>query len=179
MRLFTAIDIPDPLRESLSALQDPDVLSARWTDPDQFHITLRFIGEVEQARAARFEQTLADVDAGPVQCDPYGLDALPSRRSPRVLVLGLDRTDSMVHLYNAVSEVLEGEGLDPENRTYKPHITLGRLDDANPAAVHDFLRSHEDRSFSSFEATRFVLYESTLTPEGAIHEPHAIYPLTG
>jgi 2'-5' RNA ligase len=177
MRLFTALNIPDALRADLSGLQDADALDARWTDPEQFHITLRFIGEVPEEQAVRYEQALADVTAPPVQCVPYGLDVLPSRRSPRVVMLGLDRTDSMMTLYAAVSDALESEGLDPEDRTYRPHVTIGRLDDADPEAVHTFLRRHEDRSFSSFEADRFTLYESTLTSEGATHDPQATYPL--
>lgn len=177
MRLFTAIDIPETLRNGLSALQESEALAVRWSDPEQFHVTLRFIGEVSEAQAVRYEEVLADVDAGPVQCAPYGLDVLPSRRSPRVLMLGLERTDSMMALYDAVSEALESEGLDPEDRKYRPHVTIGRLEDPDPEVVQDFLRAHEEHSFSAFEANRFVLYESTLTSEGAVHEPQAIYPL--
>lgn len=177
MRLFTAIDIPETLRDDLSALQESEVLAVRWSDPEQFHVTLRFIGEVSEAQAVRYEEALADVDAEPVQCAPYGLDVLPSRRSPRVLMLGLERTDSIMGLYDAVSDRLEAEGVDPEDRTYRPHVTLGRLDDADPESVQDFLHAHEEHSFPPFEADRFVLYESTLTQDGAIHEPQAIYPL--
>lgn len=177
MRLFTAIDIPDALREDLSGLQNADALPARWTDPEQFHVTLRFIGEVPDEQAIRYEEVLADVTAPPVKCVPYGLDVLPSRHSPRVVMLGLDRTDSIMTIYDAVSDALESEGLDPEDRTYRPHVTIGRLDDADPDAVHAFLRRYEDRSFASFEASRFILYESTLTAEGATHNPQAIYPL--
>lgn len=180
MRLFTALDPPDALRDDLTTLQSSEALSARWTDPEQFHVTLRFIGDVSEAEATRYEKSLADVDAPPVQCvpqQPSGLDVLPSRRSPRVLMLGLERTDSMMALYDAVSDALESEGLDPEDRKFRPHVTLGRLDNPDPDAVHAFLRRHEDRSFPSFEADRFVLYESTLTPAGADHEPQAIFPL--
>jgi 2'-5' RNA ligase len=177
MRLFTAIDIPETLRDNLSALQESKALAVRWSDPAQFHVTLRFIGEVSEARAVRYEEVLADVDVDPVRCNPYGLDVLPSRRSPRVLMLGLERTDSMMTLYDAVSEGLEAEGLDSEDRKYRPHVTLGRLDAPDPETVQDFLRAHEEYSFSAFEADRFVLYESTLTQDGAIHEPQAMYPL--
>lgn len=177
MRLFTALDLAEPLRDNLTGYQDSEALSVRWTDPEQFHVTLRFIGDASEAEAARYEKSLADVDAPPVQCAPYGLDVLPARRSPRVLMLGLERTDSMMALYRAVSDALASEGLDREDRRYRPHVTLGRLDDPDPDAVHDFLGAHEDASFSNFEADRFVLYESTLTPKGAVHEPAAIYPL--
>lgn len=177
MRLFTAVDIPDALRDDLSRLQNSEAFSIRWTNPEKFHITLRFIGEVPDEHAVRYEQVLADVEAPSVECVPYGLDVLPSRRSPRVVMLGLERTDSMMALYDAVSDALQSEGLDREDRKYRPHVTIGRLDDVDPDSVHAFLRRHEDRSFSSFEADRFILYESTLTPDGALHEPQAIYPL--
>jgi len=183
MRLFTAIDIPASLREALSELQDTEdtnALSVRWTDPEQVHVTLRFIGDVSEEEAVRYEEALATVDVDPVRCvpqQPSGLDVLPSRQSPRVLVLGLERTDSMMTLYEAVSEKLESEGVTPEGRTYRPHVTIGRLDDPDPKAIHNFLRSHDERTFSAFEADRFVLYESTLSPDGAIHEPQAIFPL--
>jgi len=178
MRLFTAIDIPDTLRDTLTELQDTDVLAARWSDPDQFHVTLRFIGDVSQAQAIRYEEALADVYADPVRCEPYGLDLLPSRQSPRVLMLGLERTDSMMELYEAVSDALEVGGLGPEDRKYRPHVTIGRLEDVKPNEVHEFLRVHEETTFPAFEAERFVLYESTLRPDGAIHEPEAFYPLS-
>lgn len=180
MRLFTAVDIPDPLREALTSVQDRHDLSVRWTDANQLHITLRFIGEVDEEQAHRLDDVLSNVDVPPVRCvpqQPSALDTLPSRHSPRVVMLELERTESMMRLYRAVSDALEDEGLDPEERTYRPHVTIGRLDDADPEAVHSLLRAEEDQSFSSFEADHFVLYESTLTPEGAIHEVQAKYEL--
>lgn len=179
MRLFTAIDLPDGFRREVADLQAPSALDARWTDPDQFHVTLRFIGEADPERATQYEQALADVGTAPVRCKPYGLDVLPSRRSPRVLVLGLDRTDSLMALYEAVNTALDEEGLSPEDRDYTPHVTLARLDDTAPEAVHAFLRRQNGHAFPAFQADQFVLYESTLTPDGARHDPQAIYPLNG
>lgn len=178
MRLFTAIDIPEPLIDALADLPAPEALEARRSDPEQFHITLRFIGDANETEAARYDEVLSTVDPGPVRCEPYGLDVLPSRHSPRVLMLGLERTDSLLALYEAVSDALEAEGLEPEDRSYRPHVTLARLEDTGPEAVHGVLRHHEDRSFPSFKADQFVLYESTLTPEGAIHDPVATYSLS-
>lgn len=178
MRLFTAIDIPDSLREKLAALPVEENLSCRQTSPEQWHVTLRFIGEVDENQAERYRDALAKSNAAPAQCRPYGLDVLPSRRAPRVVMLGLERTDSLLTLYETVSDLLKREGLDPEDRTYRPHVTIARLDDAEPETVQTFVRSHEEHSFPPFEADQFVLYESTLTAEGAIHEPYATYDLT-
>ena len=179
MRLFTAIDLPDGFRNEVADLQAPSALDARWTSPDQFHVTLRFIGDTRPEQAARYEQALADMKASPVRCKPYGLDVLPSRRSPRVLVLGLERTAALVALHEAVSDALSTEGLSPEDRDYTPHVTLARLDDTAPEAVHAFLRRQNGPSFPAFNADQFVLYESTLASEEPDHVPQAIYSLDG
>jgi 2'-5' RNA ligase len=178
MRLFTAIDVTETLVDTLAALQAPETLDAQWSNPDQFHITLRFMGDASEQEATRYAEALSTVGTPPVRCAPYGIDVLPFRRSPRVLILGLERTDSLVTLYEAVSDALRAEGLEPEDRTYRPHVTLARLDDVDREPVHRVLRRHEDRSFPSFEADHFVLYESSLTPEGAIHDPQATYSLS-
>ncbi len=179
MRLFTAIDLPGGFRDDVANLQAPSVLDARWTDPEQFHVTLRFIGDASPEQAARYEQALADMAAPAARCKPYGLDVLPSRRSPRVLVLGLERTNSLVALYTAVGNALEREGLSPEDRDYTPHVTLARVEDTAPETVHAFLRTLDVPSFPAFQADRFVLYKSTLTTAGAVHDPRAIYSLNG
>ncbi len=177
MRLFTAIDLPEDVQQHYADLQTPNDLDARWTDPDQFHVTLRFIGDASPNQTARYEDALANIDAPTVECIPYGLDVLPSRRNPSVLIVGLERTDDLMAVYRAVCDALESEGLDPEDRTYRPHVTLARLDDVPARAVHEFLDDHDALSLPSFQADAVHLYESTLTQEGAIHDRRASVPL--
>jgi len=177
MRLFTALDLPDAARTQTAALQAPNALDARWTSPDQFHVTIRFIGDASAKRADRYEEALARIEAPAVDCIPYGFDVLPSRRSPRVLIVGLERTDELMMLYEAVSNALEGKGLAPEERTYRPHVTLARLNDVPAATVHSFLDAHDASSLSSFHVDTLSLYESTLTPDGAVHERRAAFSL--
>jgi 2'-5' RNA ligase len=178
MRLFTALDPPDPLRAQVAQLRAPGALDARWLPPAQYHVTLRFVGETDPERVAGLEAALAQVDAPPPACHPYGLDVLPSRRHPSVLVVGLDRTDSLLALYEAISAALEAEGVDPEERRYRPHLTLARLDDVAAEAVHRFLDRHDAGDLPAFRPDQFHLYESTLTPDGAVHERRAAYALT-
>ncbi|MFB6248775.1 MAG: RNA 2',3'-cyclic phosphodiesterase [Salinibacter sp.] len=178
MRLFTALDPPDALRTQAARLRAPGALDARWSSPDQYHVTLRFLGEVDPDRAARYTAALGRVGGPPPECRPYGLDVLPSRRHPSVLILGLDRTDTLLALYESVSTHLEAEGLDPEERRYRPHVTLARLGDVSAEAVHRFLDRHEAGALPSFRPDHFHLYESTLTPNGAVHERRSSYPLT-
>ena len=177
MRLFTALDPPDALRDALVLLQSADALPVRWTGREQFHVTLRFIGEVDASQARRFDAALRSLEGPAPRCVPYGLDALPSRRSPRVLAVGLKRTDALVALHKAVSSALETEGLPPEDSDYRPRITLGRLDAPPPDAVHAYLRDHVRLSLPAFRGERVVLYKSTPTPDGALHAPQATYPL--
>lgn len=177
MRLFTAIDPTDEVRNQLRSIQDESKLSVRWSPPEQFHVTIRFIGEVDEPQAHNYDAALESLNLAPVECEPYGFDVLPTRRSPRVLTLGLKRTDEIMDLYEGVSKALESEGLSPEDRKYKPHITVARLDPEDRDAVHEFLQNHKEESFPTFKADNLVLFESTLTPEGAIHEAFATYPL--
>ncbi|MFP4227554.1 MAG: RNA 2',3'-cyclic phosphodiesterase [Salinivenus sp.] len=179
MRLFTALDPPPALRSTGSDLQDALSLPARWTDPSQFHITVRFIGEVDDLQGEAYEDALTTLSAAPARCIPYGLDVLPSRRSPRVVTLGFERTDSLLALYEAVSEVLGAEGLAPEDRPYRPHLTLARLDDPDPDVVHEALAAVDPPALESFQADALHLYESTPTPEGALHDRRASVPLDG
>lgn len=178
MRLFTALDLPDDLQRGVATLQSPGTLPAQWSSPDQYHITIRFLGDVNSDRAHRYATALEKLEAPPVRCSLYGLDVLPSRRRPLVLIVGLERTPSLVNLYRTVSAALEREGLEPEDRTYRPHVTLARLDDEHdPASIHSFLDQHDPGPLPSFQATEFSLYESTLTQEGALHKRRASFQL--
>lgn len=177
MRLFTAIDPPADVRRSFADLQRPGSLDARWSEPEQFHVTLRFLGDVTADDAKRYKDALDQIEAHSVECIPYGLDVLPSRRNPRVLMVGLERSDDLVDLYGTVSNALEAEGLEPETRTYRPHVTLARLNDVDPRSVHAFLDDIGTSTLESFTATEFHLYKSTLTPDGAEHERQASFPL--
>ncbi len=177
MRLFTALDLPDDIRAQYADLQAPAALDAQWTDPQQFHVTLRFIGDVDTAQATDYEAALASIEAPTAECVPYGLSVLPSRRNPSVLIVGLERRARLLSVYQSVTDALEEQGLEPESRKYRPHVTLARLDDLSAETVHRFLSEQEPEELPSFTADAVHLYESTLTPEGAIHERRASFSL--
>ena len=173
-RLFTAIDLPpadaDRLAVFCESLDPP--FDARWTPRGNFHITVRFIGDVDDERMPAIKEALAAIEAPPVPIRPTGLGVLPSRRHPRVLTVRIDRTDALDTLYEGVQDALASVGVDRERRSYKPHVTLARMDDPAPRAVHSFHSSidQDELPLSNFVADRLLLYESTLTPEGAQHE---------
>ena len=179
-RLFTAIDPPSAAVERLRAFcdgQDPP-FDARWTPPANYHVTLRFIGNVDAARAETLEAALADVEAPRFTAEPAGLSVLPSRRRPRVLMLALDPTEPLRALHRAVDGALATAGVERESRAYRPHVTLARLRKADPKAVHRFLRNAPALDPGPFPVERFVLYESSLQPDNAVHTARRKYALT-
>lgn len=181
MRLFAAFDVPDSVRDVLAGVRADlagGPVSPRWSSPDLYHCSLRFVGEVDRETASRYRQALHAVDAPAFTVDLYGLDVLPGHRTPRVLVVGISPSPALRRLYQNVSAVLEAEGLPPEERSYRPHITLGRFENPNPKTVHALLRRERGRTFPSFDVSAFHLFESTLTPDGAVHEILETYPLT-
>lgn len=173
MRLFTALDLPSAIRERYADLQAPEALDARWPSPHQFHVTVRFIGDATPDQAERYESALLTLDAPSVECIPYGLDVLPSRHNPSVLIVGLERTPPLMSVYQAVSTALENEGLDSDPRSYQPHVTLARLNNCPASIVHAFLKERADVPLPSFSVNALHLYESTLMSDGAIHERRA------
>lgn len=178
-RLFTALDLPDPVLDALQAFRDAQDLPvrARWTPVENYHLTLRFLGDVDDDRVDAIESALAGVMAASFSVEPQGLGVLPSRRKPRILTARIDPTEPLRSLYSAVQDALAAVDIEPEARTYRPHITLARLQDANPERLYAALREMKGPQLDAFPVDRYHLYESTLTPDGAVHTVRATYPL--
>lgn len=168
-RLFTALDVPASAHERIQSLTT-DTLEARWTPPEKYHVTLRFIGEVSEERAETIADALREVQAAPVTLRPRGLTAFPSRRKPRVLVVSFEKTPALSSLYHTVEEALGAVGVDPEDRHYHPHLTFARLKQARPEDVHAYLRAQDSFEIDPLPVEQFHLYESILRPEGALHQ---------
>ena len=179
-RLFTALDLPSSTVDVLHAFQQQHDLgvSTRWTPPDNLHITLRFIGEVDDEQAEAVETSLGEArHRAPFDVAPIGLGVLPSRRNPRVLTVRIDPTEPLRALYRALQDVLVAANVEREERTFRPHVTLARLKDASPERLYETLRDLPGPSLDPFSVDRFYLYESTLTPDGAVHTVRREYPL--
>lgn len=178
-RLFTALDLPDSALNTLRAFRDDEDLpvQARWTPMENHHITLRFIGDVDEARVDAIEAALSEVRARSFTVDPLGLGVLPSRRNPRVLIVRIEPSERLRSLYRSLQDVLAALDIEHEERTYRPHVTLARLKNAKPERLYAALRKMDGPQLDSFLVDRYYLYESTLTPDGAVHTIRATYPL--
>ncbi len=177
-RLFIAIDLPTSHHAPLLALQDP-ALPARWTPPHQYHLTLRFVGDVPTTDISPLEEGLAAIHKPPgtLSCD--GLDVFPSRRKPRVLFVGLSPAPFLRALQTAIEEAVRSTGLPKADKPFHPHITVARLKNARPQAVRGFLRRHHDFTLPSFTAQAFHLYASELSEKGAIYTRLRSFRLDG
>jgi 2'-5' RNA ligase len=178
MRLFTALDVPASVSEPLAAVRLPS-LEVRWTPPKRYHVTLCFIGQSTPSALERYREALAAVEAPRARCTIYGLDVLPSRRRPRVLVAGLDRTPSVLQVHEAVADALRNAGASMDDRPFRPHITLGRFPPSTEAPdVHHALQERDLPDGLSFTADAFSLYESRSADDGVRYEARATRPLS-
>jgi RNA 2',3'-cyclic 3'-phosphodiesterase len=175
-RLFVAIDVPDTFAPELMRLQD-DSLPARWTRPDQFHLTLKFIGHVAEEQAVEIQLRLSTVQAKAFSMHIAGLGAFPNPRRARVLVASVKADNALIDLSDAVETTLEAVGIEREKRPLRPHITIARLKEPDPDLVRAYLHRHDGFRLGPFSASSFHLYESRLHPSGAAYTRLHTYEL--
>jgi 2'-5' RNA ligase len=176
-RLFVAIDLPEETKASLSQFSGA-VPGARWVDPSEIHLTLRFIGDVDPQTVSKIEKALSVVQFASFPLRVAGVGHFPPRGLPRVLWVGVEPRPELMALQQRIESALQQAGVSPEERPFSPHITLARLKETPPAAVAAFESSHSGLAYPPFPSTEYVLYSSVLTPKGAIHRKEKIFRLS-
>ncbi len=174
MRLFVAIDLPDSVKERL-ALLCCGLPGARWVAPEQIHLTLRFIGEVDGGLFLDIRDALTEIAGKSFSLGLSGVGFFPPRGKPRVVWVGLQKNESLLKLRNRMESRLVDVGLEPEGRKFSPHITLARLKKTPTIKIVRFLESHSHFCTSSFSVENFHLYSSVLGRKGAVHRIEASY----
>ncbi|SHK12366.1 2'-5' RNA ligase [Rhodothermus profundi] len=178
MRLFIALDLPAAHKHQLYDLREPS-WKARWVTPEQFHLTLRFLGSVEASLLPELTHSLATIKAPAFELAPRGLIALPSPARPRVLAAAVELHPALQALQAEIERRVVALGFAPEARPFRPHITLARLKQVPATAVRAFLQQHRDFSLPPFSVQAFHLYQSHLHPDGARYEMLYHFPLQG
>ena len=131
MRVFIALNLPKKARQRIHratrGLREGE-LPVRWVDVDNYHVTLKFLGEVRPDRVARVQDALTRVAAStqPFTAALGGFGAFPTIRKPRVVWLGVNATPELRCLKQDLEWTLSEVGFDPETRAFHPHVTLGR-----------------------------------------------------
>ena len=173
-RLFTALEIPPEVAQSLAMLRG-GLPGARWIDPENYHVTLRFIGDVDDRLAHEAASALDGVSRQAFDLRIEGLSSFGGRR-PRAVVATIAPTRALAELQAEHERLMQRVGLEPEGRKYTPHVTLARLRDASSRDVADYLAARPYRS-ASFHVSRFVLMSSRASVGGGPYIVEADYPL--
>ena len=174
-RLFVAIRPPATVRAQLLAAMG-GVSGARWQSEDQIHLTLRFIGDVDRHQAEDVHAALCGVHQPRFEIALAGVGAFDRRGEPTVLWAGVSPQEPLKSLHKKIDQAIARIGLEPERRAYAPHITLARLPHGS-GRVGGFLETAGRLASPPFRVDEFRLYESRLTPEGAIYSVVERYSL--
>jgi len=174
-RLFTGLELPNAVVGQLALLRG-GVAGARWLEPEDYHITLRFIGDID-ARAARdIDETLADIRRPKALLSFEGLSWFGGDK-PRAIVARVKAKPALMDLQGEQERRLRRIGVEPETRKYTPHVTLTRLRGAGQAGIANYLAIHGALIADSFTAERFVLYSAREGSGGGPYVVEAAYPL--
>lgn len=179
-RLFVAIELPAVITEKIVALRT-DIPTARWVKAQQMHLTLRFIGDdVLHDAVESIKEALAQINAQTFPLEIGGVGRFPpaAKKAPRVLWVGIGQQPALNALHDKVESALEKVGFQREDRDFNPHITLARLKLRRPAPeATTFLEQHTDFVAGSLTVERFILFNSTLTPQGPRYKHEAVFDL--
>ena len=176
IRLFVALELPETVRGRLTLLEG-GVPGARWMTGNQLHLTLRFIGEVDENVAHDIDDALALIRAPAFTLELAGVGEFGGK-NPRALWAGLRANDALMHLQRKVETALQRIGLPPEERKLSPHVTLARLRAAPHEKVVQFLTHHALFASGPFGVGQFVLFSSHLGSGGSVYHAERVYPLT-
>jgi 2'-5' RNA ligase len=175
IRLFVALEIPREVRERLAALQG-GVPGARWASDEQMHLTLRFIGEVDENVAHDIDDALAGIRARSFMLELTGVGEFGGKK-PRAIWAGVRANDALLHLQKKVETALQRIGLPPEERKFSAHVTLARMRAAPREKVVQFLTHHALFASGPFAVENFVLFSSHLGSGGSVYHQERVYPL--
>ena len=174
-RLFVAIRPPAAIRGLLLDTMG-GISGARWQSDDQLHLSLRFIGEVDRHRADDIHATLGAVHHPRFRIALNGIGTFDRRGQPEIVWAGVTPHEPLKALHKKVGQALARVGVEPEQRGYLPHITLARLKRSS-GPVGNLLEERGGVTSEPFPVDSFALYESSLTPEGAVYSLVELYRL--
>jgi RNA 2',3'-cyclic 3'-phosphodiesterase len=174
-RLFTGLEIPSSVAQSLSTLRG-GLPGARWIDPENYHMTLRFMGDVDDIIAHEIASLLGRVRRQPFELRMEDLKSFGGRK-PRAVVATLGPAQGLMELQAEHERLMQRVGLEPDGRKYTPHVTLARLRESSSRQVADYLALRAPFRSPPFKVSRFVLFSSRMAVGGAPYVVEAAYPL--
>ena len=177
LRLFTGLEIPHDIRFELDMMKG-GVFGARWIERDNYHLTLRFIGDVEEGQARDLAEALDAISVPSFVTRLKGLGAFGGAK-PHALYANAETSPEMKRLQAAHERACQQVGLAAETRKFTPHVTLARLKRADPGDAQRYIAAHNLFESRPFEVERFVLYSARPSRGGGPYHIAADYPLGG
>ncbi len=174
-RLFTGVEIPDGIAERLSYLRG-GLPGARWISTGNYHLTLRFMGDIDMIAAEAIAEALSRVRRMTFSLRITGVSTLGTRK-PHAIVARVEPSAPLTELQAEHERLMQRIGLPPEGRKYTPHITLARLRHANARDIADYLTLRGGFSTGPVEVDRFVLFSSRDSVGGGPYVIEEAYPL--
>jgi len=186
MRLFVSVDLPDDLAPAVESVQEDlrEASGLDFTDPEQAHLTLTFLGEVDTGRLDAIEDALhgavEDAAAAPFEATVEGIGAFPSAEYIQVVWLGIGRgSGEMTRLHEAVEARTTALGFEPEDHDFTPHVTLARMNHAGGKGLVQRVLRERHPEVGSMRVEEVRLKESDLGPDGPTYSTVARFPLDG
>ncbi|KRB62781.1 2'-5' RNA ligase [Rhizobium sp. Root708] len=174
-RLFTALEIPRNAAMSLSLLRG-GLPGARWIDVENYHITLRFIGDVDGRTADEVVDRLDRIDRPEFQIRLDGIGSFGSKK-PHSVWAGVSPSPEMNALQAEIERICQRIGLPPDPRKFMPHVTLARMKSARVDDVVHYLAGRGNFQTTQFTVPRFVLLSSRDSVGGGPYLTEEIFPL--
>jgi 2'-5' RNA ligase len=156
--------------------------SIKWTDPANIHITILFLGDTPEKRVSEVGIILKNICSGfgEFELAISGSGVFKSSKDPRILWAGIEFSEKMNKLHKIISEKLQETGSKIEERSFNPHLTLGRVKKINDMTkLKVLLDEFNDRDIQRVKVSEIILYESILRPEGPLYKPLGRYSLVG
>ena len=178
IRSFLAIELPATVQANIGKIEEAAKATSadvRWVSPGRIHLTLKFFGNIEESKI----DSIAAAIQGPVSAaKPFhlnvrGTGAFPNLRNPRVIWIGLvDEEGRLAALQKEVESSLEKVGFEPEDRPFRPHLTLGRVkSNRGKEELTKCVEKYREEECGTFQVEKIVLFKSDLTPAGPIYTP--------
>ena len=178
MRLFVALALPDNIRWQLRLLSGGLAGAMRWVPPENLHITLRFLGEVDGRDAHYVDAALAGIRAPRFSLRLKGVDAFTSGQRVKAVYAGVEKQPALQHLHDKVESAVVRAGLEPEGQKFTPHVTLTRPKDTPLNKLQHYLAEHSLFKTEPFEITHFTLYSSEMGSEQSVYTALQSYALS-
>lgn len=176
MRIFVAIPMPDLVKQGLADLEQP-IEGIRWQREGQYHLTLKFLGDTDEGRVAGLKRALDEINLGAFSIHLKGFGYFPQGKQPRVLWVGIAKNKQLQKLQQKIEKICQSLAFEAEDRPFKPHITLARMNGVAKRDVMSFINQHKQFQIPEVPVHEFVLYESKLHSNGAMHIPVKTFSL--